>query len=472
MRNVLFLSNVGNRDLGKGEESLFNPREHNIFEESKKLYESGDFYNLEPIILKKKIEKLNNPINNLEVVLFATMQEEENPQDTYYMAMIIKELLIKDFPNLKDKIKIEKVSRNPSDYGVMIEYYAEKLNKFDDEYYKIYLGITSGAPAQINGLIINGVLKWDGKVRTIYKPKRKEPKENEIGGKIFKILKSKEFEAFKESHLYDLASELMEKFKLSDNWEYEYHYLRALHYKRLFDFEKAKDEFNKAGDCANLDDEEKISKELIILQELSKEPNNLDEEIKKYASLIELLIDNAIIKWENGEYVDFVGRIFRIEEALPRTIIEKEFNKSMDIFNVRDNEKTEKRFLGYEELLRENQDLKKYLIKNKIDIDKGVNRHSLFSILTYMVKEKKKDYGKYGVIYNFINKLNSKPKNAPKKLEKINSLSDLRNKSIIAHGFMGISKNDIIELYNENKNNENEIIDDLKNIQRIVKKIM
>ena len=100
MRNVLFLANVGNSDLGKGEESLF-PRGYNdIFEESKKLYECGDFYNLEPIILKKKIEKLNNPINNLEVVLYATMQEEENQQDTYYIAKIIKELLIKDFPNL------------------------------------------------------------------------------------------------------------------------------------------------------------------------------------------------------------------------------------------------------------------------------------------------------------------------------------------------------------------------------------
>ena len=140
------------------------------------------------IILKKKIEKLNNPINNLEVVLYATMQEEENQQDTYYIAKVIKELLIKDFPNLKDKIKIEKVSRNPSDYGVMIEYYAEKLNKFNNNYDRIYVGITGGTQAQNNALIINSVLKWEEKVRTIYKPRGKEPKENKIGEKIFKIL--------------------------------------------------------------------------------------------------------------------------------------------------------------------------------------------------------------------------------------------------------------------------------------------
>ena len=450
MRNVLFLSNVGNSDLGKGEESLF-PRGYNdIFEESKKLYESGDFYNLEPIILKKKIEKLNNPINNLEVVLYATMQEEENQQDTYYIAKVIKELLIKDFPNLKDKIKIEKVSRNPSDYGVMIEYYAEKLNKFNNDYDRIYVGITGGTQAQNNALIINSVLKWEEKVRTIYKPRNGEPQEDKIGEKIFKILKNEEFETFKKSHLYDLASELMKKFKLSDNWECEYHYLRALHYKRLFDFEKAKDEFNKAMDCANLDDEEKISKELIILQELSKEPKNLDERIKKYGLLIDLLIDNARIKWDNGEYVDFIGRIFRIEEALLRVIFEREFKIGTD----------KESFEDFKKFLIEHEEIIEFIEKELElkELEPKPTRKVLFGILMYMVKKMGK--GK-------------ELKNIYEPTKKIEKLGNLRNNSIIAHGFEGISKEDIIMHYNsKDEEDENYIIKDLENIKEEIKKLL
>jgi hypothetical protein len=448
-RKILFLSNIGNSDLGKDEKPIFNPREHNIFEESKKLYESGDFYNLEPILLKKKIEKLNNPINDLEIVLFATMQEEENPQDTYYIAKIVKELLIKDFPNLKDKIKIERISRNPADYGEMIEYYAEKLDKFNDDYDRVYLGITGGTPAQISSLIINGVLKWEEKVRTIYKPRGKEPKENKIGEKIFKILKSKEFEAFKKSHMYDLASELVMRFKLVDNWECEYHYLKGLHYKKLFDFKRAKEEFNIALEFADLEYQEKISKELGILEELSKEPKSLDERIKKYALLIDLLIDNAIMKWENGEYVDFVGRIFRIEEALLRVIFEREFKIGTD----------KESFEDFKKFLIEHEDIVEF-IKKELDLkelEPKPTRKVLFGILMYMVK--KMDKGK-------------ELRNIYEPIKRIEKLGDLRNTSIIAHGFDGISKEDIIMHYNKNNEDEDKIIKDLENIKQEIKKLL
>jgi hypothetical protein len=67
-----------------------------------------------------------------------------------------------------------------------------------------------------------------------------------------------------------------------------------------------------------------------------------------------------------------------------------------------------------------------------------------------MVSNKKK-WKKYGKIYGFsIN------------LEK---LSELRNKSILAHGFMGISKKDIVEKYGS-KDDEEKIIRDLDEIKK------
>ncbi|XRO75407.1 hypothetical protein ACO3TA_00570 [Methanocaldococcus sp. 28A] len=455
-RKVLFLANVGNSDLGKDEKSIFNPREHNIFEESKKLYESGEFYHLEPILLKKKIEMLNNPINDLEIVLFATLQEDENPQDTYYIAKIIKELISKEYPNLKDKIKIEKVSRNPSDYNEMIEYYAKKLNSFDDNYYRVYLGITGGTPAQISSLIINGVLKWEEKTRTLYKPRGKEPKEDKIGEKIFKILKSKEFEALKKSYLYDLAAELMKKYELSENWKCEYHYLKGLHHKKLFNFKRAIDEFNHALKYAGLEDENRILNELNKLEKLLEEPKDLDDRIEKYPLLIDLLIDNAIMKWESGEYVDFVGRIFRIREALLRYIFEKEFRISTEPTKIKEYGKLINKYVEFEKFLDENPKLVEYLKGNGWNERKEINLKVLRWIYEYYLQSNKAFAKKYGFIKGFDDKLEK--------------LSELRNKSIIAHGFEGISKEDIVKLYNKNKNNENEIIEDLNKLKNLISK--
>ena len=196
--------------------------------------------------------------------------------------------------------------------------------------------------------------------------------------------------------------------------------------------------------------------------------NELKENIEKYKLLIDLLIDNMKSKWENGEYVDFVGRLFRLEEAVLRTIVEKEFNKSMDKKKINGDS----RFYGYEKLLEENPDVEKYLIEKGVKVNGGVNRYSLFHLLGYLVE--KKGCGEYKKIHEIMGKLNknNKTKNAPKKLEKVESLADLRNKSIMAHGFIGVSKENIIELYNEDKSNEEEIIKDIDLVKKLINRFI
>lgn len=491
MNKALFLSNVGNRDLGYGEVALFDNK--NI-EKSKKLREkcnktyneitekylnsksffefTGELYlsgaheklDLEPILIKDKIKIICELYDELNIKLLATMQDNSHDQDTYYSAEIIKEWLIRKYPKLEGNVEIIKVNKNPSDYAVMLEEYSKLLSRLDDHYDDVYLGITGGTPAQISSLIINGILKWETKTKILYKPQGKKPQENDIRKILFKKFKNEDYNAYKESEMYLLASEVGKEHEIIEDWEY--HKLRALHFKNLFDFEQAIDELNEAFNKANIENRRDIRREIELLRKLESDEstNDLKETTEKYKLLINLLIDSIESKWKNGDYVDFVGRLFRLEEAVLKTIVEKEFNKSMDKKNINGDS----RFYEYEELLNENPDIKDYLTKKKVKIDKGVNRHSLFHLVGYLIENKGLE--KYKKIHNIMDKLNknNKTKKAPKKLEKVESLADLRNKSIIAHGFMGVSKKNIIELYNEDKSNENEIIEDIRLVKKLI----
>jgi hypothetical protein len=496
MSKALFLSNVGNRDLGKDGVALFDNSKENA-EQSKKLRAkcneryynitgkelTGNFYDytgdlylsgtykkldLEPILIKDTIDDLQEIYeDSLHIKLLATMQNPPHAQDTYYSAEIIKEWIIRKYALLENNIEIIAIDKNPSDYALMIDEYSKLFDEITECYDDVYLGITGGTSAQITSLILNGTLKWETDVKTIYKQYDKKPQENAVGEILFKKFKNEDYRTYKESEMYLLASNAGKKYGLIEDWEY--HKLRALHFKNLFDFEQAINELNEAFNKADIKTKKEIKKEISILRKLEFEStDDLDRNIEKYKLLINLLIDNMESKWKNGDYVDFIGRIFRLEEAILKTIVEKEFKKSMDKYKINGNSD----YHGYWELLDENEEVLNYLKENKIIPEKGVNRHSLYYLVKYLIE--KKDCKKYNGIMEVIDKLNTnnKTKKTPKKLEKIDNLADLRNKSVIAHGFMGVSKRDIIELYNEDKYNENEIIGDLKRIKIMVNKLI
>ncbi|AEH07257.1 hypothetical protein [Methanothermococcus okinawensis] len=492
MSKALFLSNVGNRDLGKDKTPLFDNKPNKksdelkeycreeykkitgedlkadeLFSFTKELYSSGVYrkLDLEPIIIKYQIKKILELHDSIDVVLFGTLQNGGYKTDAYYSASIIEYIIKKEFGDKINSIKVYAINDNPSDYSLMFEYYKKTLNNFknDKDYESIYLGITGGTPALSFGLIICGALKWELKAKVLYQSLFKnEPTYMDIGYKLFNILKNREYITLYDKHLYELCAEIGKDYNLIPDWKY--HYLLGLHYKELFDFKRALEEFDKAYKCDNVNfkDKKEIQKEINSIKDFEKiDINNIviKDNINLYAKLIDLLIENAKIKWENGEYVDFIGRIFRLKEALLRMIIEKEFNISTNPKNVEENGKKIKRWLEFEEFLDNNPKIYDYLEK-ETDWNgrKEPNNRVLDWILGYMVNKGKKEWKKYAKIYGF-----------SKNLEK---LSELRNESILAHGFKGISKTDIVNRYDKNNNNEMKIISDLDNIKEIISELI
>ncbi len=491
MSKALFITNIGNSDLGKDDKPLWklfneynkyfkninkeeleklgiidNKGNFNIYKFTKYIYDNNlnNELDLRPIIIDEKIEKLTDAYGELDVILIVT-EQKPNPhsKDTLYMGKIIKEYLENKYSKLKDRIEIITITEEPQDHLKMFKEYnvlISNLSNDDDKEYKedskncrdIYIGITGGTPAQISSLLINGVEIWGGSLTALYKPQGKSFIETKISDLLFKRLKSKEYNAYLNKGMYLLAAEHGKKYGLID--DSKYYELLGMHHKYLFDFNKSLEYYKKSSwENSSLDNKGKINEEIKKLENfINYDPNDL-EDYGTRKELIKLLIESTIIKWNNGEYVDVVGRLFRLEEELLKYIVEKEFKKSMNMYK-KDGVKD---FYGYWELLSEEEGLKEYLSNlegpnGNIKVDAGVNRITLNGIVNYLINVKK--LKKYNPILNLSDKLSK--------------LSELRNSSIIAHGFSGVSKYEIIEKYNYNKNIEDELINDLNTIIKII----
>ena len=155
-------------------------------------------------------------------------------------------------------------------------------------------------------------------------------------------------------------------------------------------------------------------KEYYLVKDLS---NNLQELIDgKPNELFSELIDNIKFQIKNEEYIDFLGRVYRFREAIfkyiftRRTINRKSFSLHTTAMEKRNILK----------ILR-----KKYRINNG---------NLVYAIVVYIKKYCKEEYK--------INQVSRMLTN-----EKLNNLIELRNSSIVGHGFLGVSIDDIYKVY-------------------------
>ncbi len=139
------------------------------------------------------------------------------------------------------------------------------------------------------------------------------------------------------------------------------------------------------------------------------------------------LVENIKFQLVNEEYIDFLGRVYRFKEAIYKYIFVKEhINRTRFSFLI--DAMSKKRIL---KILR-----KKYKI---------FNSNLIYGISAYVnkyLKDKKS-------CIEVVRLLNS---------EKMTRLIELRNSSIVGHGFRGVSREDIAKAYGNPYN----VIDDFK----------
>lgn len=185
-----------------------------------------------------------------------------------------------------------------------------------------------------------------------------------------------------------------------------YNLLNSCKYATNFDFKNA---LNHANNLSEAMLERKEIKNLIINL---KNLNNGEPE-----DILSELIENIKIQIVNEEYIDFLGRLYRLKEALFKYIF----------VNTKEGKK-------YKVSMHGNMVSKKnilYTLKKKYNIYNGNLIHGVTQYIKRYLKQTKR-------MDKVLEILNG---------ERLENLIRLRNESPVGHGFRGVSKEDIEEIY-------------------------
>lgn len=190
----------------------------------------------------------------------------------------------------------------------------------------------------------------------------------------------------------------------------------ACRYAVNFDFYTARKKLNTLSEDLKKDPQcNQLKKEFDSL-------NNGDPE-----ALMSELLENLKFQLVNEEYIDFLGRVYRFKEAIYKYM----FIKSQ----VRDRSFTfHMKFVQKKEILK--------ILRNQYRIYNG---NLIYALNSYFKKHAKPDKN----VERVIEIMNT---------EKMNQLIELRHESLIGHGFIGVSLEEIQQIYG----NPYSILDDFR----------
>lgn len=128
------------------------------------------------------------------------------------------------------------------------------------------------------------------------------------------------------------------------------------------------------------------------------------------------LIENSIFQIKNEEFIDYLGRIYRFREAIFKYMfVKKHMNR--------------KSFSLHQKVMEKRQILK--ILRKQYHINNG---NVVYAIVSYINKYCEDNY-KFNKVMEILTS------------DKMNDLIDLRNSSIVGHGFIGASIDDIQQVY-------------------------
>jgi len=345
--------------------------------------------------------------------LFASLQDDSVPEelrrkDTYLLAQIIKLF----FPHTS----IYLVNGNPSDYSGMYIYYAETLSKIKTnikEEFITYLSLTGGTQAQNTSLLIQGIKSFGLKADTVYISPDKGPETIGISRMLFRdralgdaLLAIRAFD-------YPSAMEILQAIGIDRN---TMNFIKYLNSRKNFDFKRASE---------SLESIESRGDEKIFIEKLIKDLKVLEEGSDRLK--LKELYNHIDISWKMSKFMEFLAFMFRFHESYLFYLLERELGIKITGSKGDINP-------GYIEFVNRCE-VREFLSKqragkNTLKFD-SPSRPVLMAIIRYLIeKEGKAELRKEQEI-----------------LSAVEGLGDMRNKTIYAHGYSGISGEGIKEEY-------------------------
>ena len=322
---ILVLCNVGNRDVMLEGKALTPAREEGrrLLEDYAAVAPRLTFPIIEPglrYIIAKHPKTEEHPGGVDQLVLYGTDQPDPmyHSSDTLYFA----ELVARRLPEmLGDRLRQTESQRiegiNPALYDEAFEKFDELLTGLPGKGVETcYVILCGGVPACNTALLLQGVRHYGDRLRVVYLPQKGEPQELRAGRQVMNAFR--EAAAIEHLERLDFANAVPRLERLGANLGLIG--LVAYAAQRFaFDFRSAQARLLRA-----LEDSDRGTRQFIA-EHLRHDLDPLLVGTGDHERLIGLLKElywNALITYRHRRYADFLGRVYRFQEAVLRYLVE------------------------------------------------------------------------------------------------------------------------------------------------------
>lgn len=440
--NVLVLCNVGNRDVMLEGKAPAPPREEGrrLLEGYAAVAPKLSFPIIEPC-LRYIVDQ--NPGGVARLVLYGTDQPdvEHRDKDTLHFA----ELAARRLPDLlggqvhqAQAVRIQGI--NPALYDEAFEKFDELLTGLPkDGVEACYVILCGGVPACNTALLLQGVRHYGDRLQVVYLPQKGEPQELRAGRQVINAFR--EAAAIEHLERLDFANALPRLQRL----EVDPGLVGLVAYaaqRFAFDFRSAQATLLQA-----LEDGDRSTRKFIA-ERLRHDLDSLLADTGDHERLLGLLKElywNALITYRHRRYADFLGRVYRFQEAVLRYLVERIFGLPTDLKPaVRETNQAR-----WNEGIAANKGLLAFLESREVEgkpLDwQTIGRPTYKALLSYATDE---DLGQDAEGNSLL------PPGERQRymalLDRVNAfdgLVELRHRTIIGHDFEGVSEELILAHY-------------------------
>ncbi len=437
--SVYILYTVGNRDLLINGETI-PPQEQR--RKGEQILKEFDAY--QDKISAPQLEATINYVLQQqpkidEVHFFVTDQPEKFGRDYYlsdtlFIGEVLKKYLHSKFPTHKlSKIKVQRIKEiNPAQYDEAYKWFSQNLPKKIDKSDLFYLCPTSGTPAVTLGLLLQGIHHFQTQGHVLYFPMgRSSPHKVQFPSLFLFDLQKEVIKHFLTNYNYAAAARLLHETSNINRASPDIPWIKATItatvHRLYFDFDTARTILEEQAIPVTTG---KVRNELMLM---SDQLNQLIQYTKQETfnqeatlNLLEELYYNTYVTFLAGQYIDFLGRLFRFQEAVCRYLIELHYKLPTDALKQKEE---------FIQGIKQIPSLVEYLKTKKIEYY-TMNIPTFLSLIDFLTQADLLSTEEKERIANIYKLLNQ-----------IQNLVSWRNKTIIAHGWQGINKEQLLTEY-------------------------
>lgn len=465
---ILIMCNIGNSDLKADGQRPQRPRP-----DGEALWHTFADHHFELPIIAPCLDQIRrqHPDEPARLICFYTDQPENETttrtdrsgvsmrdKDTLWFARIAVRIVQEQYAGWISEARAERIENrhgpdlNPSIYDEVFDAYAYLMGRLADRDASVCYVLTAGGiPACNFALQLHAIMVYAERCRFIYPPEGGRVTTLSIGEKMLQAFQRLNAIAALEQRNFPAAL-LGARGAQAAEWVIAL--LEYAVYREAFDFQRAQQAIERAERLASGTLRE-------FCATLRDNLRRLSEDNDPAALLCEVAY-SAEIAFRNGRYADMLGRIFRFQEGVLRLIVERYLGLPTNL----SQEVREANLARYLEQIDANPALRSYLDQKTIDgkplrYRDGPNRPVMQALLEFV-----RDGGARVDGTPFAPKKERERLGGVKAiLDKLDGLAQLRNQSVIAHGFAGVSREAIAAVY---KDGADQIMADLRKVLQLL----